>query len=433
MDKRLIWGPVFAVVLYMFLPWIMTRVLGFVAYSKGKTPGKVAFTFDDGPDPQHTPVLLDLLKSYQVKATFFVLGSLAERYPELIKRIHNEGHEIGVHNYTHMSNWLMMPWTVHRNQVMRTADIVERITGERPVLYRPPWGIMNLFDFLLQRKLKIVLWSVMASDWSCNSPDDEKKLAQKLLRRIKSGSIILLHDSGKTFGAKEDAPGYMLNALETVFKELASESYSYINVSEMMKYDARTEARCMSRTKKTIVALWLQWERLFVKMFNIIPIDEDNTLLKLRVREFSGEREIVLEDGEVIRKGDQIAELHLDNELLFKLGADARSTVHLTVQLIRRMEQLLPQINHLIMHHPDFKNVKGLYGISIIHRGTTRFGFTVIDLPEGLFSHFTRLYLRLLMYVIHPEGKERMQTKQELLVPKIIAISRRELMNRYTA
>lgn len=433
MDKRLIWGPILAIALYMFLPWLLTRVLGLVAYSKGKTPGKVAFTFDDGPDPVYTPLLLDLLKTHHVKATFFVLGSLAEKYPEIVKRIHNEGHEIGVHNYTHKSNWLMMPWTVNRQQIQRTVHIIENITGEAPVLYRPPWGIMNLFDFLFQRKLKMVLWSVMAGDWSSSSNMDENRLTKKLLNKIDGGSIVLLHDSGRTLGAKPEAPKYMLKALSTVLDTLSKHHYSYVSVSEMMLYEAKAEAVCMSRTKKTIVALWLQWERLFVKMFNIIPIDEHNTMLKLRVRAYSGDREIELEDGEVIRKGDQIAELHLDNELLFQLGADARSTMHLTVQLIRRMEQLLPQINELIMHHPDFKNVKGLYGISIIHRGTTRFGFTVIDLPEGLFSYFTRLYLRLLMYVIHPQGKERMQTKSELLVPKIIAISKQELANRYTA
>jgi hypothetical protein len=107
--------------------------------------------------------------------------------------------------------------------------------------------------------------------------------------------------------------------------------------------------------------------------------------------------------------------------------------MQLMVMLIRRMEQLLPQISRYMLDDPEFKDVKGLYGITIIHRGTAKFGFTVVDLPKGIFSMFTRLYLRLLLYVIHPQGKERMQTKTELLVPKIVAISKRELINRYPA
>lgn len=433
MDKKLIWGPILIVALYMFLPWVLSRVFGVGAFRKGKSPGKVSFTFDDGPNPHYTPMLLDLLKSYGIKATFFVLGSRAEQYPELIRRIHEEGHEIGIHNYTHKSNWIMLPWTVKNQHVEQSADIVERITGKRPTLYRPPWGIMNLMDFWLPQSYHVVLWSVMGGDWSLQHKADGDQLARRLLKQIKSGSVILLHDSGDTFGASPGSPAVMLNALQVVLEQLRSKNYEYVTVQEMIRMEQRAEARCMSRTKKTIVALWLQWERFFVKVFRITPIDEKNTLIKLRVREYTGDRTIYLEDGEMISKGDRIAELHLDNELLFKLGSDARSMVHLTVMLIRRMEQLLPQILQLMLHHPDYKDVKGLYGITIIHRGTDKFGFTVVDLPAGVFSYFTKLYLRLLLYVVHPQGNERVNKKSELLVPKIVAISKQELMNRYIA
>ncbi|WJH35220.1 polysaccharide deacetylase family protein [Paenibacillus sp. CC-CFT747] len=72
--------------------------------------GQIALTFDDGPDPVYTPRLLDLLKERGIRATFFVLGSKAEKHPDLIRRMHEEGHQIGIHNYTHLSNWLMTPW-----------------------------------------------------------------------------------------------------------------------------------------------------------------------------------------------------------------------------------------------------------------------------------------------------------------------------------
>ena len=433
MDKRLIWGTLLIVTLYMILPWMLSRFFGVGAFRKGRTPGKVAFTFDDGPHPKYTPMLLDLLKQYKVKATFFVVGSRAEQYPELIRRIHEEGHEIGIHNYTHKSNWIMLPRTVRRQHLERSADIVERITGKRPVLYRPPWGIMNFFDFWLPRSFRIVLWSVTGGDWSLDGEKDIEWLTRRLLKRIKDGSVVLLHDCGETAGAKPESPGIMLASLARVLDKLQERNYDYVTIQEMIRIEKQAQANCMSRTKRAVVMVWLQWERLFVKMFRIRPIDEENPLIRLRIREYNGSRPIVLDDGERINKGDRIAELHLDNELLFKLGSNTRSTMQLMVVLIRRMEQLLPQINELLMNHPDFKDVKGLYGITIIHRGSKQFGFTVVDLPKGVFSFFTKLYLRLLLYVLHPQGSERLHTKSELLVPKIVAISRQKLMNQYIA
>jgi peptidoglycan/xylan/chitin deacetylase (PgdA/CDA1 family) len=110
----------------------------FGVFHKGTSKNQVAFTFDDGPHPRYTPELLDLLQDYQVKATFFVLGSQADLHPDLIRRMHREGHQIGIHNYNHTSNWLMLPWTVRRDHMERTADIIESIIGKRPDHYRPP-------------------------------------------------------------------------------------------------------------------------------------------------------------------------------------------------------------------------------------------------------------------------------------------------------
>jgi hypothetical protein len=140
-----------------------------------------------------------------------------------------------------------------------------------------------------------------------------------------------------------------------------------------------------------------------------------------------------LDDGEQICKGDLIAELHLDNRILFQLSADAPSEMHLAIQMIRGMEKFLPKINLMLQNDPLWHDVKGLYGISLIHRGTSKLGFSVIDLPKGTFSFATQSYLKLLLYALHPQGKKRLQSKPQKLVPKIIAISKKELMSRYYA
>ncbi|SDC05932.1 Peptidoglycan/xylan/chitin deacetylase, PgdA/CDA1 family [Paenibacillus sp. UNCCL117] len=426
MEKKLAFAFMCVLALYMVLPWIMTRVFGIGVLRHGKGEKEVAFTFDDGPDPVYTPQLLELLGRHGIKGTFFVLGSKAQEHPELILRMHREGHLIGVHNYTHTSNWLMLPWTVQRRQVERSADIIESITGVRPVYYRPPWGIINLFDYLLRSKYTIVLWSVMVQDW--RSKVGTKRMKSVLLNRIRDGSIVLLHDSGDTLGADQDAPGFMLEALEEVIGELGRQGYRYLRVDELAAGPS-----VVGFSKRLLVAAWMYWERGFVKLMHVKPVDSANTLLQLRVTEYRGKQTLLLTDGEQIQQGDQIAELHLDNHLLYQLGATSSSSVHLAIQLVRRTELLMPQIISLLQTDPAYKNVKGLYGISIIHRGTKKLGFTVLDLPKGIFSHMTRLYLRFLLYVVHPRGKDRMKEKSELLVPKIIAISRKELMNRYVA
>lgn len=425
MKDKLIWGILIFLAVYMLLPWILTRMLSVGVIRRGGK-GQLALTFDDGPDPTYTPKLLDLLKEHGIQATFFVLGAKAEKYPELIRRIHEEGHQIGIHNYTHFSNWLMSPWKVKRRHVDRSASIVEGITGTRPTYYRPPWGIINIFDFNLKRHYNIVLWSLMTHDW--NGSIGSTGLKERLSAGVSDGAIILLHDSGDTFGADADAPGHMLEALADVLTDYNALGYSFVRIDQL---DGRLSTARMA--KRVLIKLWMAWEKFFIKLFHIVPVDPDNTFLQVRVREYTDSKPLTLEDGEVFVKGDRIIELHLNNDTLFELGRTSRNSTHLAIQMIRRTRALLPQITRLIETDPAYRNVKGLYGITLINRGPEQLGFTVFDLPNGPFAYFTKIYLRLLMYVIHPEGKERLKTKTELLVPKIIAISSKELENRYAA
>jgi peptidoglycan/xylan/chitin deacetylase (PgdA/CDA1 family) len=441
------------------LPWIATRIFSFGVYRRGKDAGKVALTFDDGPHPIYTPMLLDVLKRYRVRATFFLLGSNVKRYPDIVAAIHRDGHQIGIHNYVHVSNWLLTPGMVARNQADATAERIERITGTRPSYYRPPWGILNLFDlWLLRRRYRIILWSRMPRDWS--SKIGKSRLAKRLLGKVGGGDIVLLHDSGETYGADSDAPEYMLQALPPLIEKLSRQGIRCVRVDEMLPGDpVRRErgkgegqvtgqegageseredqdesgraVRVMGRAKKLLLFFWMQWEHGFERMLKVESVDEENPLLKLRVRKYQGSRVLTLSDGETIRRGDQVAELHFDNERLFSIAEGSRSPVQLAIKIIRGVELLLPKVRRMLAE-PKYRDVKGLYGISMIHRGAVRLGFTVIGLPKGVFAISAKVYLRLLLYVVHPEGKERLQSRRELLQPKIIAMSRKELMNRYS-
>lgn len=430
MGRGFLWGGITFIILYTAIPWIITRMLGMVVFRRGMAARKIAITFDDGPDPVYTPIILDLLKKYHVKATFFVLGSKAERFPDLIRRIYMEGHQVGVHNYEHLSNWLLSPRKVKINQVEKTSRIIESITGEKPVYYRPPWGILNLFDLIMLRHYRIVLWSVMPIDWK--SSIGTERLVRRMTRRLRDGDIILLHDSGDTVGADVDAPEHMIPALEQVIIQMHERGYQFMRVDRMVEVTESMRKRDLPWPKRLLLTIWLAWEWCFQKLFQIEPVVHDQSLLKLRIRKYRGSQPLMLADGEQIRQGDNIVELHFDNEMLIQMGAGSKSPVQLAIQIIRGTEILLPQIFQILSTDPKYKDVKGLYGISMIHRGAGKLGFTVLNMPRGVFSRMTRLYLRLLLYVMHPKGKERLQENPELLVPKIIAMSKKELLNRYS-
>lgn len=409
---------------YAFIPGIISRIFGFRVFRKGIGSGGFALTFDDGPDPRFTPRLLDLLRQYDAKATFFVVGAHAEHHPELIRRIHEEGHLIGIHNYIHKSNWLMRPSTVRR-QIQRTDDIIYRITGERSTYYRPPWGIVNLFDISKRRQVKIVLWSAMFGDW--REKQGAERLAEKMLSRLNPGEVMLLHDRGTTLGANPEAPEHMLVALERTLREAQSRGLRSVRVDEMIKEVENSPLHQLSFLKRLIVGLWLAWEQVFQTLFRLKTVSPESPFLHYRLRSYKG-LPVKLGVNEILLKGDQVIELHIDNRQLFELGLHSRSTAQLAIRMIRRMNQELPVLAERIAADEKLGKAKALYGVSMLNRGPEKFGFTVLDLPDGWFARSTKMYLSVLLSVIHPAGGARLKERSELLVPKLILMPISQLL-----
>ncbi|MFP4978984.1 polysaccharide deacetylase family protein [Paenibacillus sp. CN-4] len=411
---------------YAFIPGIVSRLFGFRVFRKGSGKADFALTFDDGPDPKYTPRLLDLLNAYGAKATFFVVGAHAEKNPELIRRMHEEGHLIGIHNYEHKTNWLMRPAAVKR-QIERTSDIIYRITGERPTYYRPPWGIVNLFDFSKSRQVKIVLWSAMFGDWREKLGAD--RLTEKMFTRLRPGEVMLLHDCGTTPGADPEAPEQMLMALGRALEEAERRGLRSIRVDEMIRKAEGSAVRSLSFGKRLLVGLWLGWEKLFHAMFQLKTVHPEDPFLHYRLRDYQGHT-VTTDEGVVLTKNDPIIELHIDNRELFEMGVRSRSTAQLAIRMIRRMERDLPALADQVVADPRLLGAKALYGVSMINRGPEKFGFSVLDLPDGLFARSTTLYLRILMSVIHPAGGNRLKERSDLLVPKMMLMPISTLLSR---
>jgi peptidoglycan/xylan/chitin deacetylase (PgdA/CDA1 family) len=156
-----------------------------------KTTEKILWlTFDDGPDPESTPVLLDILSNHDIKALFFCNGSAAEKYPELIDLIKSRGHTIGNHGYSHLNGW--------KTTTSGYIDDIEHaalLTSE--VIFRPPYGRLRLSQYLkLRKKFKIVFWDIMPYDFD-KSFGAERSL-KILIEKIRPGSIIVLHDNSQS-------------------------------------------------------------------------------------------------------------------------------------------------------------------------------------------------------------------------------------------
>jgi hypothetical protein len=136
-----------------------------------------------------------------------------------------------------------------------------------------------------------------------------------------------------------------------------------------------------------------------------------------------------MDGGETLSKGDKVIELHIDNRQLFELGIHSRSSAQLAIRMIRRMEKDLPVLAERIASDLDLAEAKALYGVSMINRGPEKFGFMVLDLPNGLFASSTKFYLSILLSVIHPSGGARLKVRSEVLVPKMMLMPVSQLLD----
>lgn len=418
MGNLLLWVLYFAS-FYAFLPGLISRIFGYRVFKRGLVENEIALTFDDGPDPVYTPQLLDLLARYDAKATFFVVGAHAEGNEHLLERMKAEGHIIGIHNYVHKSNWLMRPRTVQRN-IERTNDIIERAVGKRSVYYRPPWGIVNVFDFAKAGYLHIILWSAMFSDWKLSV--GAGKLKKRMMKRLRPGEVLLLHDCGRTFGADPVAPQNMLVALEAYLEEGAKRGYRFVAIDEMIKLTEAARAGHATIWKKNLISLWLLWEKAFHAMFRLKQVGEGDPTFYYRVSTYNGAT-VELEGGSRVAKGDKIAEIHLDNKMLSSIAMNAKTPLAAGIKMLREIEKALPHLADQLAEDQEATEVKAVYGVTMIHRGADRLGFEIFPLPDGLFARSSRIYLRILMNVLTNKPrmlKKKQAEKKEVFSPRML-------------
>lgn len=214
-----------------------------VRVSSVSVPGKyVAITFDDGPHATLTPQVLDVLKKYGAKATFFVAGSNAARYPSIMARAAAEGHEIGNHTYSHIQMTAATQEKID-SEISRTNALIEAATGSKPKVMRPPYGAINAK--LVSRMfntygLKSILWNVDTNDWR---RPGSSVVVQRALDGAKPGAIILMHDIHAGTAA----------AVEGIVTGLQARGYTLVTVSELIEM-GRVAAKAAEPKPAPVVA-----------------------------------------------------------------------------------------------------------------------------------------------------------------------------------
>ncbi len=204
----------------LFRPFLMTSWLFPGALTKIRTGQKLVWlTFDDGPDPESTPHILDVLNSYHLSAAFFCKGNAAERYPGLMNDIRSGGHIVGNHGYSHIDGW-----SVSGKEYI--ADVERAVPFTSDTLFRPPYGHITPSQYrMLSKKFRIILWDIMPYDFDAAlGPDDSLHI---LLSKMSCGSVIVLHDNKSSLAHR---------FLDEFIARSLDNRYSFIQSPDMLRY-----------------------------------------------------------------------------------------------------------------------------------------------------------------------------------------------------
>lgn len=186
---------------------------------------EIALTFDDGPHPRYTPIILDILEEYGIKATFFMVGENVKYYESTAQAVIDAGHEVENHTFTHKCMGKLNSSDMRR-EIGECEDAIGYLTEYRTRFLRPPEGKMSgmVRDVIRELDYKVILWDVDTRDWAHTPPED---IANNILSSIEAGDIILMHDF---IGHNSPTP----EALRLVIPELLDRGYKFVTVSELV-------------------------------------------------------------------------------------------------------------------------------------------------------------------------------------------------------
>ena len=194
-------------------------------YSFPITEKKICLTFDDGPHPVVTPILLELLKKNNIKATFFCIGKNIQLYPQIAKQIFEEGHVIANHSYSHHKLIDLFPTKKIEKELIKTNELIFLLTNKKVKLFRPPFGITNpnIAKAVTNLKLTTIGWNIRSLDTVIK---ESNKVFERIIKRIKPGSIILLHDTDMN----------VIDVVEKVISYASDHGIAIVPIEELLSF-----------------------------------------------------------------------------------------------------------------------------------------------------------------------------------------------------
>lgn len=232
---------------------------------------EVVLTFDDGPDPKYTESVLDILKQYNVKASFFVIGNKAIRNQDIVERIYREGHEIGIHTFSHQKTNEMSEERL-KLELNSTQRIIQGITGRTTSLYRSPYGDeeakylpshFQKLQYVTQMGYVTINYDIDSEDWKLRNSE---AIVENVLNQASSGDIILLHDGGGDRNAT-------VESLPEIIEQLQNKGYTFVTVSDLMD---QSKNKTMPPVKKVENPIMQSYK---VMMFHIANFKEGLIIL----------------------------------------------------------------------------------------------------------------------------------------------------------
>jgi peptidoglycan/xylan/chitin deacetylase (PgdA/CDA1 family) len=217
---------------YLLIPWWIRNLLRKRFLQRMRNQSGLCVTFDDGPHPESTPLILDLLKKHGAKATFFLVGRHAEKHPELTKRILSEGHEVGFHSYAHKHPWLTGPVGTWLDLTRDPIPYGPTPEANSKKMIRPPYGKLNLVSMLYiwLKGFHIVFWTLDPKDYLRSSAHE---IVDFVFTHLSGGSVILLHD-GSPGGAPQQQKTVTAEALDKILAKAKEREWKTRTILDLL-------------------------------------------------------------------------------------------------------------------------------------------------------------------------------------------------------
>ena len=182
--------------------WLVKKIFSNYIWDVSNTDKKVYLTFDDGPIPEVTEWVLSELKKHKAKATFFCIGDNVKKHPEVLKKVFADGHSVGNHTFNHLNGWKTATGDYIENSIL-CEKVLDDFDCKSKKLFRPPYGKIKPSQSKVLRKLgyKIIMWDVISYDF--DTTISKEQCLENVLKNVKTGSIIVFHDSKKAFANLE--------------------------------------------------------------------------------------------------------------------------------------------------------------------------------------------------------------------------------------